>query len=161
MKERAIVGEVIVEGELEEVWQAWTTEQGVISFFAPECKLDLRPGSAYEIYFAPDSPEGSRGAEGCTVMTVQPMKLFSFTWTAPPSIPTIRGQLTHVVIRFEPLPEGTRVTLYHDGWGSGPDWDRAFEYFERAWNKIVLPLLAYRFRHGEVDWEHPPNLGEG
>lgn len=158
MSERVIFGNVLVEADIQSTWAAWTTREGVISFFAPDCKLKLFPGGAYEMYFSPDSDAGSRGGEGCRVLAVQPPSMFAFTWTAPPSIPTVRGQYTHVVLRFSRVENGTQVNLYHDGWGDGPDWDRTFQYFDTAWNKVVLPRLAYRFKYGPVDWDNPPDL---
>ena len=156
--ERAIYGEVCVEADLKEVWDAWTTEKGITSFLAPACNVDLQPDGPYEIFFNPESPPGERGGEGLRIMSVQPMKMLSFTWNAPPSLPEVRGQRTHVVIRFFQEASGTRVTLVHDGWGSGGEWDKAYEYFQRAWNEIVLPRLRYRFDHGPIDWNDPPRV---
>jgi len=50
------------------------------------------------------------------------------------------------------------VALVHDGWGEGGEWDAAFAYFERAWPRVVLPRLRYRFEYGPIDWAHPPDL---
>ena len=127
--ERSVVGEVSVQASIEEVWNAWTTEEGVKSFFAPGCNIDLRPDGFYEIFFNPNAAPGDRGGDGMRVLAVQPMKMFSFTWNAPPSLPTIRSQRTHVTLRFYELdPKTTRVTLHHDGWGEGGEWDKGFEY---------------------------------
>mgnify|MGYP001044244682 CR=1 FL=1 len=160
MSERAIIGRVSVDTDIQQAWEAWTTKEGVKSFFAPDCRIDLRPGGAYEIYFSPSSPAGLRGGEGGMILAVQPRSMLAFTWTAPPSIPEIRGQFTHVVVRFSTAHEGTQVSLYHDGWGTGPGWDRTFAYFEATWNKIVLPMLVHRFKFGPVDWTNPPDLRE-
>ena len=156
--EKAILAEVKVNADLEDVWDAWTTEKGIKTFFAPACKVDLRPDGMYEVYFNPGSPPGERGGEGLRVMSILPMKMFSFTWNAPPILPEVRGQRTHVVVRFVPEEGGTRVTLYHDGWGSGGEWDKAFEYFQKAWKEVVLPRLKYRFEHGPIDWNDPPSI---
>ena len=156
--EKAIFAEVKVLADLEDVWDAWTTEKGIKTFLAPACKVDLLPDGMYEIYFNPESPPGERGGEGLRVMSIQPMKMFSFTWNAPPVLSEVRGQRTHVVVRFFPEEGGTRVTLYHDGWGSGGEWDKAYEYFRRAWQEVVLPRLKYRFDHGPVDWSDPPSI---
>ncbi len=157
--ERALSGEILIEARLEEVWDAWTTEAGVKSFFAPDCSIELRPDGFYEIFFDPEAPPGKRGGEGLRVLALQPMKMFSFTWNAPPGLPSVRSQRTHVTLRFFQEGEGrTRVILHHDGWGSGGEWDQAFEYFDHAWNKIVLPRLKYRFHHGPVNWQDPPDL---
>ena len=66
-------------------------QEGVKSFFAPDCKVDLRPDGKYEMYFNPEAPWGERGGEGLRVMSVQPMKMFSFTWNAPPHLPDDSG----------------------------------------------------------------------
>lgn len=158
-RERFIQGEVIADAGLDDVWAAWTTEEGVKTFFAPDCNIDLRPDGWYEIFFNPSAEPGMRGGEGLRVMAMQPKKMLTFTWNAPPSIPEVRDQRTHVIIRFELQGENqTRVTLHHDGWGDGGAWDQAFDYFQRAWNEIILPRLRYRFKHGPVDWEQPPDV---
>lgn len=61
--ERAIRGEVIVPAGLDEVWNAWTTEDGIRSFFAPDVRVRLEVGGPYEIYFDPQAEPGRRGAE--------------------------------------------------------------------------------------------------
>lgn len=158
-EERTIFGQVTVPAGLDELWAAWTTEAGVKSFFAPGCLIELQPDGPYEIYFNLDAPAGQRGGEGMRVLTVQPKKMFSFTWNAPPTLPDVRGQRTHVILRFYPLgPSSTRLTLRHDGWGEGGQWDEAFDYFGVAWNEVVLPRLVYRFENGPVDWQNPPDL---
>jgi len=86
--------------------------------------------------------------------------MLSFTWNAPPSIPEVRPQRTHVLLRFYAEgEERTRLTFHHDGWGIGEEWDRAYEYFSRAWPEVVLKRLQYRFDHGPLDWDNPPKLG--
>lgn len=144
-----------------EVWKAWTTEEGAQTFFAPQCKIDLKPGGAYEMLFNLDAPPGEQGGEGMIVLAVQPEKMLSFTWNAPPNLPAVRGEMTHVVINLEEKgPKETLVHLHHDGWGEGGEWDQAFDYFTRAWGEIVLPRLKYRFEEGPIDWEDPPALGK-
>lgn len=155
--DRVIRGEVIVEASVDAVWEAWTSEEGIKTFFAPACNVDLRVDGLYEILFTPDAEPGQRGAEGMRIMAFQPKKMLAFTWNAPHDLPNVRDQVTHVVIRLFELPEGrTRVTLAHDGWGEGEEWDKAFAYFVRAWKDVVLPHLKYRFSVGPVDWESPP-----
>jgi uncharacterized protein YndB with AHSA1/START domain len=157
--ERLITAEVVVPAPLTDVWQAWTTPEGVQSFFAPRCRIDLRPGGAYEMLFDLDAEPGSQGGEGMVVMAIQAPHMLAFTWNAPPRLPSVRGQRTHVLVRLaETEDRQTRVTLRHDGWGEGGEWDAAFRYFCRAWSEVVLPRLCYRFEHAPVDWDHPPAL---
>jgi uncharacterized protein YndB with AHSA1/START domain len=143
----------IIPASIEAVWQAWTTEEGVNSFFAPQCCIDLRVGGAYEMYFDLEVLAGQRGSEGCTILAIDEPNFLSFTWNAPPELPRIRQMHTHVSLFLESM-EGnrTRVTLIHDGWGVGQDWERAREYFTRAWGQVVLPRLKNRFIIGPISW---------
>jgi uncharacterized protein YndB with AHSA1/START domain len=155
---RVIRDEILVDASRDEVWAAWTTEGGITSFFAPACKVEITVDGAYEILFDPAAEPGRRGAEGCRVLAFQPKKMLAFTWNAPLNMPEVRKQWTHVVVRFEQVEAGkTRVLLWHDGWGQGPEWDEAFEYFVKAWN-VVLFRLKYSFSTGPVDWDNPPRV---
>jgi hypothetical protein len=94
-------------------------------------------------------------------LAVQPEKMLSFTWNSPPYLPEVREEMTHVTLRFYPIsPDETQVSLKHDGWGEGGEWDKAFDYFITAWGEVVLPRLKYRFVEGPVDWDNPPAVGK-
>jgi uncharacterized protein YndB with AHSA1/START domain len=158
---RVIEGEVTVNAGVEPVWRAWTSNEGAETFFAPRCTIDARPGGKYEMLFDLDAEPGKQGGEGMMVLAIQPRKMLSFTWNAPPQFPDVRGQMTHVMVLFyAPDPAHTMVLLRHDGWGEGDEWDSAYEYFERAWKRVVLPRLKYRFEVGPIDWNKPPDLSQ-
>ena len=73
-------------------------------------------------------------------------------WNAPPHLPEARKQRTHVTVRLvQKAPGQTVVRVHHDGWGSGGEWDKAFEYFSEAWGH-VLRQLKERFAKGPKDW---------
>ncbi|MHC1739597.1 MAG: SRPBCC domain-containing protein [Anaerolineaceae bacterium] len=155
MDEKALSFEVIVDAPIESVWDAWTTVEGVTSFFAPECKIELRPGGAYEMYFDLDAQTGLRGGEGCQILAIEELTMLSFTWNAPPEYPKIREQRTHVCVRFVTVEiNKTLVALTQDGWGYSPDWQATYHYFESAWGEVVLPRLQERFRRGPHLWNN-------
>ena len=143
---RTIEKTIEVKAGIEAVWTAWTTAEGVTSFSAPEAKIELRLGGAYEWYFMLDAPEGMKGAEGCTVMAYVPPRLLTFTWNAPPLIPTLRalGPCSHVVVELAEVEGGTAVSVTHVIEGEGADWDEYLAYFDRAWG-IVLKGLGEVF----------------
>jgi len=156
---KIITKQVTVSATVDKVWEAWTTVEGVKSFFAPDCRIDMKVGGAYEMYFVPDAEPGSRGGEGVKILAIQPKKILSFTWNAPPHLPNVRKQFTHVTVKFIPAGENsTTVLLTHDGWGEGEEWDRAFAYFDGVWGQVVLQRLIYRFSVGPIDWENPPPM---
>ncbi|MCJ7716477.1 MAG: SRPBCC domain-containing protein, partial [Anaerolineales bacterium] len=94
--EQNISCEITVPAAVPEVWQAWTTEAGVESFFSLKSKIDLRPGGAYEMFFNLKAKQGEQGGEGMIIMAIQPEKMLSFTWNAPPNLLQVRGHMTHV-----------------------------------------------------------------
>lgn len=151
---KRIIADALIPAPVTSVWEAWTTEAGVRSFFARDCHIDLRVKGDYEIYFHPNAPKGERGAEGTQILAIQPCLFFSFTWNNPPSISVIRWQYTHVCLYFSSINEGqTCLLLEHDGWGEGVIWEKAYTYFDHAWNKIVFPRLIKRFVSGPIDWD--------
>lgn len=136
------------------VWSAWTTAEGVQTFFAPEARIDPVAGGPYELLFDQEAPPGSRGSEGCRVLCLVPGEVLCFTWNAPPHLDQVRGIHTFVVVRIQPEGGLTRVTLDHGGFGAGGQWPATVAYFQRAWD-IVLDRLQRSFTLGAMDWEAP------
>ncbi|MCW5875993.1 MAG: SRPBCC domain-containing protein [Anaerolineales bacterium] len=156
--ERTIHFQLDLPATPKEVWDAWVTGD---TFFAPESKIDPRPGGAYEMYFNPDAEPGSRGGESVVFLALQRPHMLSFTWNAPPELAEVRAEHTHVTVRLEALPGGgTRLHFREDGFGRGGQWEERIKYFRYAWGKVVLPRLAYRFDKGPVDWAAPPDLSD-
>ena len=150
--ERAIEKSIVVNATVDQVWDAWTTREGIVSFFAPDAKIEPRVGGAFQIYIDPDATPGRKGADDMRYMALQPKKMLSFDWNAPPHLPQARAQRTFVVVRIDPVTDKeTRVSLYHTGWGDGGEWDQAYAYFDRAWGN-VLANLRKRFDQGPQDW---------
>jgi uncharacterized protein YndB with AHSA1/START domain len=150
--ERSIDKEVVIAASLDQAWEAWTTREGIRSFFAPDANIEPRVGGAFAIYINPLAPAGEKGADDMRFMALQPKQMLSFDWNAPPHLPEIRKQRTFVIVRFEPIAEkSTRVRLHHTGWGDGGDWDKTYAYFDRSWGN-VLANLQKRFETGPVDW---------
>jgi uncharacterized protein YndB with AHSA1/START domain len=141
MVDRILSLEVDASATPAELFRMWTTEEGVAAFLANAAKIELREGGAYEMYFMPDAPEGSRGSEGCTIIEYVPDRHLAFTWNFPPSLPAIRDEHTRVDIKLTPLgPVRTRVELLQTGWRSGPEWDEGYRYFDQAWREVLNNL---------------------
>jgi len=125
----------VVNAPVADVWKAWTTAEGIESFFAPKAaKVEPWPGGAFELWFGVNLPEGTRDSEGCKVHSVKPMEQLVFEWNAPPTIPTIRVLRTLVYLDFKPLPDNrTELTLRNFGYGDGEEWAKNKAYFTQAW----------------------------
>jgi uncharacterized protein YndB with AHSA1/START domain len=138
--------ELTVRTPLKATWEAWTTNAGAQQWFAPKTNIELKPGGAYEILFAPDKPAGQRGAEGLRVMCYLPHEMLAFEWNAPPQFAKARPQRTWVVVRFAELGDGSvRVRLSHAGFAERvaehPDeraeWEQVRDYFTKAWPRVI------------------------
>ena len=152
--ERVIHCEVTVNAGIEEVYNTWTTKEGLQTFFAPECEVGLKLFGPYHIHFFPENPVGSKGAEDEIVISYEKNKMLSFTWGFPPSLMDLRkNQKTIVMIRFTEVGYNkTKIDFTQSGWGEGEDWSKGYEYFEKAWKEVVFPRLVERFEKGPVDW---------
>ncbi len=166
--ERAIDEKITVKAGVDDVWKAWTTSAGIKTFFAPDANVELRVDGPFQIFMNPLAEAGLKGADDTKIIGFQDKKMLSFTWNAPPSLPEARKQRTIVIVRFVARGDSlTDVSIHHIGWGSGSvggsvgvvgssegndgEWDKAFDYFGKAWPK-VLANLKKRFDDGPVDW---------
>ncbi|MCA2997236.1 MAG: SRPBCC domain-containing protein [Rhodocyclaceae bacterium] len=153
--ERMITEKITVNASVDDVWNAWTTSDGIKTFFAPDANVEARVGGAFAIYIDPSAPSGMKGADDMVFLAVQDKRMLSFTWNAPPSLPEARKQRTVVVVRFVSRGDTlTDVTINHMGWGeptADSEWGKAYDYFAKSWPN-VLKNLKKRFDSGPVDW---------
>jgi uncharacterized protein YndB with AHSA1/START domain len=154
-KEKAIIYEVEINARPAEVYKTWTTREGFQSFFAQECKIDLKMFGDFHIHFFPDNPKGTKGAEDEKIISFQENKMLSFTWGFPPNLKYLReNQKTVVLLKFTDPGNGkTFVKFTQSGWGDGEAWDKGFEYFKHAWIEVVFKRLIKRFKEGPIDWK--------
>lgn len=132
-----------VNSPIDTVWWKWTTHDGLRTFFGEDNMMELRVGGPFEIYFSMEAPQGSRGSEGCKVISYLPKEMISFSWNAPPKFPDIRNGEYHtwVVVNLTPLKDNqTKVRINHLGWPQGEDWNQVYEYFDKAWDLVLDEL---------------------
>jgi len=137
-------------------WQAWTTAEGVSSFFAPKANVESRVGGAYELFFDLKEPRGFQGTEGCKLLEFNPMRNLAFEFAAPPQFPNARRVRSRVdVLLEEPLKGGVlKIDLTHSGFMEGEEWDECYDFFSWSWD-LVLGRFQYRCSVRPVDWTNP------
>lgn len=148
---KALYKKTTIPAPVDEVFRAWTTEEGIKSFFAPLCKVELRIGGPFEVYFSGEENAPYRGSEDCHILSFVPNRMFSFEWNAPKDHGKRRFVYTQVVIFFHEKSGETEIEFIHSGWGDGQDWELTYNYFDRAWD-FVLGNLKKRFTDGPIDW---------
>jgi uncharacterized protein YndB with AHSA1/START domain len=143
--DESLVIEVFVPASPSEVWKAFTTQQGLSTWLAPDVTVDLRPGGDWMVHFP-----GSTG--GGTILSFVPEKELVISALAPDRFPNVRAARTRADFSLRPLGAGTLVRLTQTGWRSGSEWDRAYEYLT-AGNAELLATLHRRFVDGPIDWK--------
>ncbi|MFT3836596.1 MAG: DUF6265 family protein [Myxococcaceae bacterium] len=121
-----VVKEIEVRASPGDVWKAWTTSAGARTFFAPEAKIEAKPGGAYEI----------GDAERCTVVSAEPLKKLQLICQA------------QATVTIELFPQGKTVKVRLTQIG------RKDESAGHAWD-VALARLAHRFRRAPIDWKSP------
>jgi uncharacterized protein YndB with AHSA1/START domain len=126
----------MIEAPLERVWDAWTTEAGLASWWwshwaGVTFDVDARVGGEYRIA----APEQGIVVSG-TYLTVDAPERLSFTWLWTDDEGALPGE--EVDVRFRRAGEATRIALSHTGpWpDSGPA-----ESYRQGW-EFVLDALA-------------------
>lgn len=145
-----------INASIEEVWQSWTTAEGIRTFFARDGVVDRKIEGEYSVLFFPTNPPGLRGAEGMRIVAIEPDERLVITWNQPPQFATIREQRALVEYRLDDADCGTKVRIKHFGWGGSDAWAAARVYFQGAW-ETILDRLEYRFEHGPLDWDKLPD----
>jgi uncharacterized protein YndB with AHSA1/START domain len=141
MEEKIVRKEAFIPASRQEIWDAWTTTEGVTSFFARKAKIELAVGGTYECYFLLDAPPGQQGSEGCKVLAFWPMDYITFSWNAPREFPDERPHHTKVVVEIDRHDETHyRVILTHMGFGNDGRWDDVYRYFDEVWESVLSNL---------------------
>jgi uncharacterized protein YndB with AHSA1/START domain len=146
---RSIAFEIVVDGSPRQIFENWTTAQGVLQFLGSGSKIEPRVGGWYEIDFG-QSPDGTvLGPRGNRILRFEPGQALYFEWTMPIFAKELNTTPlpTWVEIHLEPFGAGedqTLVKLNHLGFGQGELWDRCYSFFERGWFDILFRLKLHR-----------------
>lgn len=142
LKDTCIEKTALINQSTHDLFQKWTTREGLKSFFGADNKVELKLHGAYEIYFLLDAPEGSRGSENCKILSYIPDEMLSFTWNAPPHLEARNTDLfTFVVVNFDEITETkTMVTIRHLGWPEDERFLPVYDYFDQAWEYVINSL---------------------
>lgn len=143
---RQLVIELEVPAAVSEVWNAFSTSEGLSTWLFPHATVDLKPGGDWLVHF----PGGSTG--GGTIESFVPEREIVIAALAPDKFPHVRETRTRAVFQFEPRGNSTVVRLTQTGWKSGEEWTRAYAYLA-AGNAQLLATLHQRFVDGPTDWE--------
>jgi uncharacterized protein YndB with AHSA1/START domain len=153
--ERVLRHEITVNGSLADVWNAFTTSEGLMTFMAPVVHMELKTGGVFDSNYRVGSKLGDPGTIHNQVLNYIPLEMFSIKVGLTdqfPEGPRKAGTLFAVLTFKDAGAKQSLVTISMLGWGSGEDWDAVYKHFDRG-NSYTIAELARRFDQGPVAWK--------
>ena len=82
--EKPLVHEAIVNAPLDQVWAAYTTKTGLESWMVAHAEIDLKIGGKMKTRYDPKGTVDDLKAIENTILSYEPMHMFSFKVTKAP-----------------------------------------------------------------------------
>jgi uncharacterized protein YndB with AHSA1/START domain len=159
--DRTLVHEGVINAPVKQVWEAFTTVEGMKAIMIPVSDVDLRVGGAIRTSYNPAATLGDESTIINRILAFEPERMLSMqNVQAPKGFPhaELFGQ-TWTVMYFEPLaPDRTHLRVVGMGYGEGPEWDVIYNFF-KAGNAQVIESLRKRF-DPQGDAEDPARVME-
>lgn len=142
VEDRIVTVSALLAVSPERAFDYFTTNALLEIWLTAEANVEARVGGPYELFWVPEDRENN-STIGCRVTAVAPGQLIAFQWRSPEQFKAFANgadPLTHAVVLFAPEGTGTRVHVVHSGWRSGPEWEEARVWQERAWTAAFRKL---------------------
>lgn len=121
----------------EDVWVALTDPQALAEWLMPN---NFEPVVGRVFCFHVDPMPGYSGISECEVLSVEPPRRLSYSWTVLPSKPQApRPPAMTVTWTLEPDGDGTRLVLEQEGLEALGWWSRVS--MKMGWGRMLKTLL--------------------
>jgi uncharacterized protein YndB with AHSA1/START domain len=129
-----------IPADIETVWEALTTAEGIRRWFGDEAEIDLRPGGEARFGWT-----GYGSSSHAIVVDVDRPKRFSYRWTAGDADRVDTGPSTLVEFTMVERNGGTEVSLRESGFASLPPEiiEQSFKENSSGWDAEMRDLHDY------------------
>jgi uncharacterized protein YndB with AHSA1/START domain len=137
-----IIIQVTIPLPLAMIHGAFTDGERLTRWMCDEAHVDARIGGTYEVGWKGETPFMSRGR----ITAITPELDIGFTWFGPPAFDQLMNgpeAKTRIYVRLQNSPEGIDVTLEHQGWVSGPEWEEARSWHFHLWDDRMHRLKEF------------------
>jgi len=142
-----VVTEAVVPAPINDVWQAFTTPQGIESWMAASGDIDLRIGGMLRTTYRRGADLNGDTAIHQTILSIDPERMLSYRVVKPPKGFPFEEAIgnTWTVVYFDRIDDGhTRVTAKMFGYTNQPESQKMRAFFETG-NKATLNALVKHF----------------
>ena len=142
-----LVSEAIVDATPDQVWDVWTTKQGIQSWMVPQADIDLRVGGKMRTHYDPKGTLGDAQGIEHTILAFDPKRMFAFkTVKCPETFPFKKAMepVWNVVYMEAVDAQHTRVTVRCLGYGDDEESRKMRAFFAKG-NAYTLELLKKLF----------------
>jgi len=152
---RVLRHEAVVDAPVADVWEAFTTTEGVMTWMVPRAVVDFGVGGTLEASYSLDATFPSEDNIRHEFLSYLPNEMISMrVIQCPPGLPhaEILAELWAVITFEEVGPDQTRVAIAGVGYQPGEPYDSVYNFFDQG-NSWTFTQLQKRFVDGPIDWE--------
>ena len=153
-KTRVLQHSLVVPASIQQIWEAFTTTEGIKTWAVPVASVDFRIGGIWESSYNRNGTIGTAGNIKNRYLSYIPMRMISFqAINAPPTFqhPEVLSEI-FTVIELEALgARSVRVTASVVGFKNNEAHDAVYSFFDSG-NASTLRSLYQRFANGPTDW---------
>lgn len=138
-----LVQTILIQAPIEEVWDAWTTTEGILKWMVPHGRVDFKVGGKYTSTYDPSSDLNGEEVIENTILAYDPHKMIAFRTTkTPASFPfTAAIANTWSVVYFEDAGIDKVIVRVHGlGYGDDEQSQMMRDFFNQG-NQMLLETL--------------------
>ena len=152
--ERVLRIETIVPMPLEQVWNAWTTQDGLKEWIAPVVAIDFRIGGTISTNYDRKTKIGDSGTITLPITNYIERQLITLKVNLNDSFARKardEDQNLQEIVQIADIGDGkTKLVSSMVGWGAGKEWDDAYAFFARGNEWTYQQLAKYLSRAGSA-----------
>lgn len=152
--ELILIQEVSFSAPIEDVWRAYTTEEGWTAWASPRAEIDLRVGGS--IRTAYKGEVGGSDTNTLHIVNYVPNRVLTLKTDVSANWPEIMqkdGDRLSNVILFDEIADGvTRIQSFGIGYTDAPEYDQLMSFFIKANEGLYQNLRTYLESGSRVQW---------
>ena len=152
--ELILIQEVSFSAPIEDVWKAYTTEEGWTAWASPRAEIDLRVGGT--IRTAYEGEIGGSNTNTLQIVNYVPRRVLTLKADVSSNWPEIMqkdaAKLSNVIL-FDEIAGGvTRIQSFGVGYTDAPEYDQLMSFFIKANEGLYQNLRTYLETGARVQW---------